>query len=185
MVTQYHKSPFEVFTIDDLYDEDKILEWKNMVEAADPRERTFTPQDFKNGKIIAPEISNFMFERIKSVLPSMYANEWEFLGPTKYVMYAKVIPGQQFGMHTDTGCEYSEGGLRISKFTVLTYLNDDFEGGKTQFFDNMFNKTAIISPKSGRTLIFDIDSFHAGKAVISGTKYWIGTELVCRRVNAK
>lgn len=102
---------------------------------------------------------------------------WKFDGVTKYVMYAVLEPGQSFPIHTDTGAEFSEECE--SKFTVLIYLNDDFDGGKTQFFDNNFVKTCSICPKRGRTLVFDIDLFHAGMSIESGTKLWIGTELVC------
>jgi prolyl 4-hydroxylase len=67
------------------------------------------------------------------------------------------------------------GGQRV--YSCLFYLNDDFEGGETEFV----NKNIKINPKTGRLLIWknikengslDYDSFHAGLPVISGTK-WI------------
>ena len=61
-------------------------------------------------------------------------------------------------------------------------LNDDFENGKTLFYDHDFKHTVTIEPKKNRTLIFDIDLFHKGEQVSKGEKYWIGTELVCNKV---
>lgn len=67
------------------------------------------------------------------------------------------------------------GGQRV--YSCLFYLNDDFEGGETEFP----NKKIRITPKIGRLLIWknlkednslDYDSLHAGLPVISGTK-WI------------
>jgi prolyl 4-hydroxylase len=124
-----------------------------------------------------------MYERISLHLPKVYtdttSNTWNFVGAPKYIMYANISPGQRFGIHTDTGCEYDQRENKYSKFTVLTYLNSDFEGGQTQFYDDRFNKTHIIEPRTNRTLVFDIDLFHSGEPVVSGSKFWIGTELVC------
>ena len=123
-----------------------------------------------------------MFERIQPHLPSVYRDRegvsWTYESAPKFIMYSKINPGQQFPIHTDTGCEY---GKLTSRYTVLTYLNDDFEGGHTQFYNSEFKKTVSIVPKRGKTLCFDINLFHAGDEVFKTAKYWIGTELVCRR----
>ena len=66
---------------------------------------------------------------------------------------------------------------------MLTYLNDDFEGGATEFVDAAdFRPTTIVQPRANRTLVFDIELFHRGNAVLQGVKRWIGTELVCHRL---
>jgi len=70
------------------------------------------------------------------------------------------------------------------KYTILVYLNDDFEGGTTWFPELGIE----IQPKKGRALLFpNIDedrypllySAHAGTPVTQGTKYalniWIKT----------
>ena len=98
-------------------------------------------------------------------------------------MYAVIEPGQSFPIHTDTGAEYSKEGE--SKFTVLVYLSHEFEGGTTQFYTRIFEKTVEITPRAGKILVFDIDLFHAGMPVTNGTKYWIGTEIVCKRLQLK
>jgi prolyl 4-hydroxylase len=70
-------------------------------------------------------------------------------------------------------------------FTFLIYLNDDFEGGETEF--PLINKKVI--PKKGKAVLFYSvgndgriikQSLHAGKPVISGTK-WIANKWV--RIN--
>jgi prolyl 4-hydroxylase len=68
----------------------------------------------------------------------------------------------------------SNGGNRVK--TALIYLNDDFEGGETQFP----NLDTTIKPELGKMVIWDnlldngeldMDSIHAGLPVTSGTKY--------------
>ena len=182
-VEQYSKTDFEIFTIDNLYTDNELDIWIKYIENSDNRNRPFTYSNFKNGKMIMPDLSSLMYNRIKPYLPTTYVNvnniSSTFLGTINHIMYAKIDSGQSFPIHTDTGCEYTK--TKESKFTVLTYLNDDFTGGYTQFYDDTFIKTALIKPLKGRTLIFDIDLFHAGNEVIFGSKYWIGTELVCSK----
>lgn len=91
-------------------------------------------------------------------------------------------PGQEYQAHYDTFDESSERGKKVvfekgqRKYTILAYLNDDFEGGGT-FFPNL---DLLINPKKGRIVIFNnLDdegkilpaSFHAGLPVTKGRKY--------------
>ena len=92
--------------------------------------------------------------------------------------------GQRFGIHTDTGSEFSEyedvstktKECRKSKFTVLG--DEEFVGGETQFFTDDFVETVVVAPKRGRVLLFDIDRYHRANEVKRGVKTWIGIELV-------
>jgi hypothetical protein len=187
MVTQYTDIPFEIFTIDNLYTNYELSIFYNYVKDADSNNRPFTMSNFKNGKVIKPDWSSFMYERIKPYLPRLYQDRsntlYSFKEPIKYIMYAAINENQQFPIHTDTGYEYDDQDSKYSKYTVLTYLNDDFEGGNTLFFDDNFKQIVQIMPKRGRTLIFDIDLFHSGEKVTKYSKYWIGTELVCTKLN--
>lgn len=53
------------------------------------------------------------------------------------------------------------------QLTAITYLNDDFDGGETEFKDD------IISPQTGKTLIFPAhwEFAHRGKAITKGIKF--------------
>jgi prolyl 4-hydroxylase len=93
----------------------------------------------------------------------------------------KYLVGQYFKPHFDflfSSEEYQkikEAGNRY--WTLLIYLNDDFEGGKTNFPKLEYE----ISPKKGMALIFQNmrngeliqESLHEGKDVLSGFKYII------------
>ena len=71
-------------------------------------------------------------------------------------------------------------GPRVA--TCIIYLNDDYEGGETEFF--LVNK--VVKPKKGKAVIFfNIDSdlvlipesIHMGRVVTRGTK-WIANKWV-------
>ncbi len=91
-------------------------------------------------------------------------------------------PGQEYQAHYDTFDESSERGKKVvhekgqRKYTILAYLNDDFEGGGT-YFPNL---DLMVQPKKRRIVVFDnLDekgqvlkaSFHAGLPVTKGRKY--------------
>ena len=54
--------------------------------------------------------------------------------------------------------------------TYILYLNDDFEGGQTQFFGD---ENIGITPTKGKLLLFPANSLygHRGSVVTKGTKY--------------
>jgi hypothetical protein len=182
----YSDISFEIFTLDNLYTNEEIIDYINFIEYSDDRERTFTEQPFKNGKIINENLSSKIYSRVKEFLPEIYVDrnnkKWQPIEATKFIFYSKLIENNMFGIHTDTGSVYDVKNNNYSKFTLLTYLNDNFIGGNTQFYDESFNETVMIVPNKNKTLIFDIDLFHKGNVIVKGTKYWIGTEIVCKYI---
>ena len=105
--------------------------------------------------------------------------KWKIVNTCKYIFYVKYKQNESFDIHTDTGSIYNPAKNLYSKFTLLTYLNDDYIGGETVFYDTSLKETTKIIPKTNKTLIFDIDTFHKGNKVTEKNKYWIGTEIVC------
>lgn len=178
-----------VYTIHGLFTEQDLEDFENIIDQGNSCTRTFTNSPFKNGKVVMPDVSQRMWDVISPHLPQFYTDthsvEYKFVGVPTCIMYAEIQAGQHFGLHTDTGCVYDKQNGKYSKFTFLTYLNDDFVGGATQFYDASFKKTVSIHPERNKTLLFDIDLFHQGCAVVSGRKRWIGSELVCRALTLK
>jgi hypothetical protein len=62
----------------------------------------------------------------------------------------------------------------MNRFILTFYLES--------MYNQQFEKTVTVIPKTNTTLFFDIDLYHQGNEMMEGTKYWIGTELVCRRI---
>lgn len=189
VIQQYSNIPFQVFTIDDMYSEEDLEMFTTFIDTAMSKNdvRPFTNiSTMQNGKSIQPEISKVMWNQIKCHIPTTYVDAKQYVYTfeecCKYVMFAKYMSGDSFSIHTDTGCEYDEETQRLSKFTVLTYLSEySGGGGETIFYHDNFREMCRVYPKRGRTLIFDIDMYHAGSHLTGEwEKTWIGTELVCK-----
>lgn len=127
-------------------------------------------------KYIDLELAIKFFERVKELDNE---NKVKTVRPNNLIMSSKYEPGTQFGLHTDTGLYYeSKTGIK-SKYTLLIYLNDDFTGGETIFYDNFFREIQKVVPKKGSAIVFEIENnFHRGALVENGNKYWIGCELI-------
>lgn len=83
----------------------------------------------------------------------------------------KYAPGQRFKMHRDGS--YIRNENEKSFYTFLIYLNDDFEGGETEF-ENLFT----VAPKKGSALVFYHPLRHEGKILINGIKYVLRTDIM-------
>lgn len=71
-------------------------------------------------------------------------------------------PSDTYHWHTD------HSPNEIAEYSYIIYLNDDFEGGETQFkYDNI-----TVSPKRASVLCFPVDNYHLhrGLEVKSGHK---------------
>lgn len=118
--------------------------------------------------------TSMLFSRLVSI-----TKDDRYLRANSCVMAGMYKPGDQFGLHTDTGLYYNHNTNEKSKWTLLIYLNDEFEGGSTIFYDtNTWEKKMEIVPKTGMALIFDIELWHCGNPVITGLKHWIGCEII-------
>jgi hypothetical protein len=85
-----------------------------------------------------------------------------------YPILAKTSENGYFNWHSD----YVKGSDRI--LTYLLYLNDNFEGGETEFACGK-----VIKPKKGKLLIFPSSPpfVHRGCKVKSGDKYVVNCFL--------
>jgi len=119
-------------------------------------------------------ISKKVFHTIHE-LTNCKPEQMELIQIVKYGIGGEYKPHHDFFHITeDYAAEHiANGGNRIK--TALIYLNDDFEGGETEFP----KLNTIIAPELGKLVIWDnmVDdkldytSIHAGLPVKSGVKY--------------
>ncbi len=95
------------------------------------------------------------------------------VGLNERFRFYRYRPGQRFRHHTD-GVYVADNG-DFSQFTLLVYLNDDFEGGETAF------TRLAVKPERGAALVFHHQVEHAGAEVLSGAKYVLRTDVMYRR----
>ena len=133
---------------------------------------------FDNKKWVNSALATTFFTKLQNLIePTPLATR-----ANTVIMTGSYTPGQQFNLHTDTGLYYNRDTNEKSSWTLLIYLNDDFEGGHTLFYDSEWTLTNTVCPQKGKALLFDIDLWHRGDVLTSGTKHWIGCEIIGKNV---
>ena len=96
---------------------------------------------------------------IKPLVKEIWRSDLKEHSGTHVVRYS---PGGFYVAHADAGLDVND-----RYFTVLCYLNDDFEGGQTSFPLLDFS----ITPQKGSAVIFPATYLHRGEPVLKGQKY--------------
>ncbi|ASK31216.1 oxidoreductase, 2OG-Fe(II) oxygenase [Chryseobacterium sp. T16E-39] len=120
--------------------------------------------------IFDKEIAESLFTRALKFLPQ---NHGVYMIKDFNEMFRvyKYSSGQRFKMHRDGS--YIRNENEKSFYTFLMYLNDDFEGGETEF-ENLFT----VTPKKGTALVFHHPLRHEGNTLITGEKYVLRTDVM-------
>lgn len=108
--------------------------------------------------------------KLKPFVPSSFGAS-KAIGLNEMFRIYRYEPGQRFKMHRDGSYERNETEFSILSF--LIYLNENFEGGETEF-----RKVTTVKPKTGTALVFHHPMRHEGKEIISGIKYVLRTDVM-------
>lgn len=111
----------------------------------------------------APDVVKDFHARMNRTVKPLIEHVWgvrltEHSG-TQIIRYG---PGGHYEAHADAGQDY-----QYRYFTVLCYLNDDYEGGGTSF-PSLNHAT---TPRRGKAIVFPSLYFHRAEPVIRGEKY--------------
>ncbi|HEX8162602.1 MAG TPA: 2OG-Fe(II) oxygenase [Pyrinomonadaceae bacterium] len=96
---------------------------------------------------------------IKPLVKHLWRANYNEHADTQLVRYSS---GGYYHTHTDNSHDL---GARF--FTVLCYLNDDFEGGGT-YFPSLGH---TVTPEAGKAIFFPSKYFHRAEPVSGGEKY--------------
>ena len=147
--------------------------------------------DFRNNSrtfIEDLDFSKKLFNKLKNlkIIPRQMTNNlYKLSGLYKHTLFYKYDKGEYFKEHYDNE---KKDGNKKSFFTVLIYLNDDFEGGETTFIHNkrLLIKNKIknekiltpIIPKQGKLLVFRHNILHEGSLLINGSKIVLRSDIM-------
>ena len=163
------------------------------MERLDPDTGTALARKVDRVSVRSKDVATWLYNRIQPYLepvnkvPNRYIEKgkWHPTGLNHDVRLVRYSCGDFFLPHHD-GCE------RISKYhqsllTVMVYLNDDFEGGHTRFFDesqrhyepaDMSKHRYAYKPCAGDVMIFYSQQTHDGSELLRGRKYIMRTEVM-------
>jgi 2OG-Fe(II) oxygenase superfamily len=91
-----------------------------------------------------------------------YLEDW-------HMMLRKWNPGQSMGPHHDG----YEGEEKPIAYTMITYLNDDYEGGELYFKDY----DILIKPKAGSMVVFPATFIHEVKEIKDNNRYMMSLSI--------
>ncbi len=117
---------------------------------------TFSPSP---GSVVMRELNAKTNKVLGPLVKQVWRTDLRQLSDTHIVRYTS---GGFYVAHAD-------GGLDLSNryFTVLCYLNDDFQGGRTSFPLLSFS----VTPQKGKAIVFPSTYIHRAEPVEAGTKY--------------
>mmetsp|Transcript_70468 Transcript_70468/g.177675 ORF Transcript_70468/g.177675 Transcript_70468/m.177675 type:complete len:1007 (-) Transcript_70468:99-3119(-) len=101
---------------------------------------------------------------------------WKPVGVNPCFRISRYRAAEQFAPHHD-GMYVNDDG-ECSIYSLVLYLNDNFEGGELELPQN-----TLFRPRCGSAVFFPHDTLHAGRAVVSGCKYIARSELMFRCVD--
>ena len=114
------------------------------------------------------KLANKIWARAKPYVPALL-DSCKVMGLNERFRFYRYEKNQIFRLHKDF--PFSRKGQR-SKLTIIIYLNDNFDGGQTDF------RKFQVEPKTGSALIFRHELLHEGSAVMKGVKYAVRTDIM-------
>jgi hypothetical protein len=147
---------------------------------------TLYPPDYRdNDRLILDDaaLAERLARRLDGVLPRVIERDsarWHLTGLNERFRSCRYEGGQSFRLHRD-GPHFRSAAER-SWLTVMAYLNDGFDGGRTRFYDGRDGRMeTAVEPRAGRAVVFDHALWHDGEAVTRGRKYVLRTDVLYRR----
>lgn len=130
--------------------------------------------DYHRGMFADNELATRLYEKILPLIPATH----QTVCANDHFRYSKYELGGEFRIHRD-GINQNKWGHR-SIITVNIFLNEDFSGGSTDFYDDYKYDSPRLSvqPKIGRGAVFDSQQYHCGCPVISGYKHLLRTDIM-------
>jgi predicted 2-oxoglutarate/Fe(II)-dependent dioxygenase YbiX len=130
------------------------------------------PQYRNNSRVILDdeELADEIWQVAASHLPStLYGRR--ALGLNERLRFYRYDVGEKFEAHVDG--YYRRPNGEQSLLTFMLYLNEDFEGGETNFTGGV-----SIKPETGMVLVFQHQLTHEGAAVTKGRKYVLRSDIM-------
>ncbi|AYV80634.1 MAG: hypothetical protein Harvfovirus3_79 [Harvfovirus sp.] len=165
-----------IITMDNFLTDTECARYIDLINNSRNVKKFTTVSNFKNAVYVDQATSDLLYDRLKQIIP--IDNQLNIVTNNNLIAFGCYQPGQEFGIHTDTGLYYNKEKHLATRYTLLIYLNDNFDGGQTTFYDSALNELCSIIPKKGLALLFDIDLAHKGNKVLNNCKYWIGIEII-------
>lgn len=116
-----------------------------------------------------------LFARAQGVLPRLSGGRRP-IGLNERFRFYRYDVGQTFAPHQDF--PFQRSAAEESALTLMIYLNNDFQGGATDFYCEDQSLRLSVKPERGMALVFRHELLHAGTRVEQGRKYVLRTDVM-------
>ncbi|MBL9008198.1 MAG: 2OG-Fe(II) oxygenase [Myxococcales bacterium] len=172
-----------VWTVDGVLSASECAEQIARIEALGPEAATINarggpvldPGTRNNDRVIFDdfELAARLFARVRPHLPARMMGKRVVSANERFRGYRYRV-GQRFAPHYDGSFQRSP--RERSLLTFMIYLNDDFQGGETDFLE----LRQTIKPRAGQALLFQHFLLHEGCVLKQGTKYALRSDILYR-----
>ena len=161
-----------ILTLDECHQYMEMFNNKDLVEDINDKHRKYHRVQFQD-----PDLADRLYQKIRNYLPKKIKKI--SVGMNEHIRLSMYDPGQFFGIHKD-GINFDKNNKQNMSYATLNiFLNDDFEGGETTFYEkDSKTKKFVCKPKAGRGAFFYSQQFHEGNKIISGNKFLLRTDLM-------
>jgi prolyl 4-hydroxylase len=130
-----------------------------------------------NARLILDDalLAEQLWQRARPLLPPNI-EEWRAIGLNERFRFYRYDSGQKFAPHFDGYFRRSDS--ERSQLTFMVYLNADFSGGETRFYDENRQPHLTVRPERGMALGFVHLQLHEGVPVGKGRKYVLRTDVM-------
>ena len=130
-----------------------------------------------NARLILDDalIADALWQRARPFIPATI-DEWRAVGFNERFRFYRYDSGQKFAPHYDG--YFRRGNDKRSQLTFMVYLNADFRGGETRFYDDNRELHVTVRPDGGMALVFVHLQLHEGAPVVDGRKYVLRTDVM-------
>jgi predicted 2-oxoglutarate/Fe(II)-dependent dioxygenase YbiX len=150
------------------FDEAPITTMAGPVMAKEIRDNTrVMHDDFDLARDVYARILPFLPQKIGGRKPKELNERWRWY---------RYEPGERFKPHYDG--TFQRNALEWSELTLMIYLNDDFAGGETKFYQRTGELRVSVTPVKGTALVFVHRKLHEGAIVLRGKKYVLRTDVM-------
>jgi len=144
------------------------------------------PSPLQSMWLVDDTLNHAVFERVRLFLPlgALGLNaHWRFYRTDRGVGMARHTDGAWTGSGMRNGIVVRDAfGDRLSQYSIVFYLNDDFKGGDLIFISAAWQRQSVSVPRGGAVLFphgeSSLNTQHEGGQVLFGAKYIFRTDVL-------
>lgn len=134
-------------------------------------------------------LTDQIWARVQPLVPAVVKTPngevWNAVGLNECWRLAKYYPGDQFLGHCDAA--FQRNSTERSLYTVNIYMNQEYKGGRTRFYNAKDNRTVDfqVVGQTGCAVLFRQPPgemyYHDGEKILEGVKYLFRTDVMYRK----